>query len=73
MIHGLVQCCVCGLLHNPLDRAIRYRSLDLRWMCADERACHDRVIARTDDLTRRRMLRALDAAWERLEKDGWRV
>lgn len=73
MIHGLVQCCVCGQMRNPLDRGVHYRSLDLRWMCADERACHDRAIARTTELDRRRMYRALADVWEQLERQGWRI
>ena len=79
----LVQCAVCGQLHNPMDPAVHYRSLKpdgqpdapggMKWQCADERACHGRAIARTTDLDRRRMFRALDAAWAALEKNGWRI
>lgn len=80
MIHGLVQCAVCGQMWNPLDPGIAYRSLDLRWMCADEGPCHGRAIERTTELDRRRMQRGLDKAWDAIDavikkaqQEGWRI
>jgi len=73
MIHGLVQCCVCGQFYSPLDRAVQYRSLDLRWMCSAERDCHNRAIARTTARDRAAMYRALNDVFDQLERDGWRI
>lgn len=37
-----VTCCVCGVLWNPADNGVAYRSLDNRWWCVNFVACKQR-------------------------------
>jgi len=67
-----VTCCICGVLWNPADRGVSYRSIDHKWWCTSYTACQARVEhARRTDVAR--MFAALDQVWDQLEKDGWKI
>lgn len=65
-----VTCCVCLVRWDPADPGVSYRSIDNRWWCTNYRACKDRK-QHAEDVAA--MYRALDAVWDQLERDGWRL
>ena len=63
-----VHCCICGATWPAHSPGVEYRSLDHQWWCADETDCTNRAAR-----VKAQMLAALDAAWDQLERDGWRI
>ena len=67
-----VTCCVCGAQYRPGHPAVQYRSLDRKWWCADEQACTARARAAAAPSAPLAVMYAeIDAAWERIIKEGW--
>ena len=63
-----ITCCICGHVWPASSPGAEYRSLDKQWWCADETDCTARAARQKAE-----MLAALDAAWDQLERQGWRI
>lgn len=73
-----VFCCVCGVAWHPGEPGVHYRSEDNRWWCADETSCWSSARRRENAETQAAaeiaaMYRALQAVWDDLELNGWRI
>lgn len=62
-----VACCVCGVLWDPANSGVDYRSVDNRWWCRNYRAC--KVRAELNET--RRVLAAMEQALAEMENEGW--